>query len=125
LTVAAGSDTIQLVGRWEVGQVGISHPLIEEGKMATIVKKADWKIVSDSIKPDDRRRVVLPNAIVAKGVRYRAYCNSRGQILFDPQVTVPLSEAWLFNNPIALELVKQGLEDVAQGRVSDVDLDAL
>jgi len=93
--------------------------------MATIEKKLAWKIVDDSVKPDDRRRVVLPNIAVTKGVIFHAYYNSRGQILLDPQVTIPLSEAWLFNNPIALELVKQGLEDVAQGRVSDVDLDAL
>jgi hypothetical protein len=40
-------------------------------------------------------------------------------------VTIPLSEAWLFNNPTALELVKRGLSDAAQGKVSKVDLDAL
>jgi hypothetical protein len=93
--------------------------------MATIVKNRDWKIVNNSMKPDTRRRVVLPNAVVGKGVIFHAYCNSSGQILLDPQVTIPLSEAWLFNNPTALELVKRGLSDATQGKVSKVDLDAL
>ena len=93
--------------------------------MATIEKSRDWKRVNSDIKPDTRRRVVLPNFIVRKGVTFHAYYNSVGQILLDPQVTIPLSEAWLFNNPDALALVKQGLLDVAQGKVSKVDLDTL
>jgi hypothetical protein len=108
-----------------MGKVGISHPPIKEVKMATIVKSLDWKIVNDGVRPDSRRRIVLPNALVAKGVIFHAYYNSSGQILLDPQVTIPLSEAWLFNNPDALALVKQGLLDVAQGKVSKVDLDTL
>lgn len=93
--------------------------------MARVVKSPDWKMADDGLKPDARRRVVLPNAVVAKGVIYHVYCNSSGQILLDPQVTVPLSEAWLFNNPVAQELVKRGLSDAAKGKVSKVDLDAL
>lgn len=105
--------------------MGISHRPLEEVKMAAVVKDRDWKKVNDSMKPDTRRRVVLPASVVVEGVIYHAYCNSCGQILLDPQVTIPLSEAWLFNNPVALGLVKQGLEDAAQGRVSEVDLDEL
>ena len=77
------------------------------------------------MKPDTRRRVVLPNTVVGKGVIFHVYYNSSGQILLDPQVTIPLSEAWLFNNRAALELVKQGLSDAAQGKVSKVDLNTL
>ncbi len=93
--------------------------------MATIVKNTDWETVNDSIKPDTKRRVALPKALVVRGVTFRVYRNRSGQILLDPQVTIPLSEAWLFNNPVALELVKQGLSDAAKGRVSEVDLDTL
>ncbi len=93
--------------------------------MGTVVKDRDWKIVNDAMKPDAKRRVVLPSTVVGKGVMFHVYCNSKGQILLDPQVTIPLSEAWLFNNPVALGLVKQGLSDVAKGKVSKVDLDAL
>lgn len=93
--------------------------------MATIEKSQDWKKLRHDIKPDNRRRVSLPGAIVTEGVTYHAYYNSSGQILLDPQVTIPLSEAWLFKNPDALALVKQGLLDAAEGKTSNVDLDTL
>jgi len=110
-------------GKW--GKWACPTLAVEEVKMASIVKNPDWKIVNDSMKPDTKRRVVLPSAVVSKGVIYHVYQNSSGQILLDPQVTIPLSEAWLFKNPDAFALVKQGLSDAAQGKVSDVDLDAL
>jgi len=92
--------------------------------MLTIVKD-DYKKVADSVKPDNKRRVVLPSLLVHDGITYHIYYNSIGQIILDPQVTVPASEAWLFNNPDALKLVQQGLSDAAQGRVSKVNLDDL
>jgi hypothetical protein len=48
-----------------------------------------------------------------------------GQILLDPQVTIPASEIWLFNNPKALTSVRLGLSDAAKGKVSKVDLNSL
>jgi hypothetical protein len=60
-----------------------------------------------------------------KGVTYHIYTNKFGQIVLDPQVTIPASELWLFNNPVALASVKRGLADAAQGKVSKVDLDTL
>jgi hypothetical protein len=51
--------------------------------------------------------------------------NSFGQIVLDPQVTIPASELWLFNNPAALASVQRGLADAAQGKLSKVDLDTL
>jgi hypothetical protein len=93
--------------------------------MATIIRDADFEKVADSVKPDAKRRVVLQKVQVQEGVSYHIYSNSIGQILLDPQVTVPASEVWLFNNPKALASVRRGLSDAAQGRVSKVDLDAL
>lgn len=77
------------------------------------------------MKPDAKKRVVLPKVQVQEGVTYHIYSNSLGQIVLDPQVTIPASEAWLFNNPDALASVRRGLSDAAKGRVSKVDLDAL
>ena len=77
------------------------------------------------MKPDAKKRVVLPKGLVVEGITYHIYSNSIGQIILDPQVTIPASEAWLFNNPDALASVRRGLSDAAQGRVSKVDLDTL
>jgi len=104
--------------------VGISHPS-NRGKMATVIRDKDLKIVARSVKPDAKKRVVLPKALVEEGITYHIYTNKFGQIVLDPQVTIPAAELWLFKNPAALASVKRGLADAAQGKVSKVDLDAL
>ncbi len=93
--------------------------------MVTIIRDTNLTRVAGSVKPDTKKRIVLPDALVREGIIYHIYHNSIGQIILDPQVTIPASEAWLFNNPDALALVRQGLSDTAQGRVSKVDLDTL
>jgi len=93
--------------------------------MVTIIKDTDFTGVAKSVKPDTKRRVGLPKALVQEGVIYHIYANSVGQIVLDPQVTISASEVWLFNNPDALASVQRGLSDAAQGRVSKVDLDTL
>ena len=93
-----------------------------------IIKIRDENFVERSekvIKPDPRRRVSLPKALVSEGVMYKIYSNSMGQIMLDPQVTIPTSELWLFQNPDILASVKRGLADVAGGRVSEINLDDL
>ena len=93
--------------------------------MAMIIKDQDFKRVAEGVKPDAKKRIVLPKVTMQKGITYHIYSNSIGQIVLDPQVTIPASEAWLFNDSDALASVRRGLSDAAQGRVSKVDLDAL
>ena len=57
----------------------------------------------------------------SKGITYAIYHNSIGQIVLDPQVTIPASELWLFENKDALALVQRGLSDAAKGKVSKKD----
>jgi hypothetical protein len=67
--------------------------------MVTIIKEKDFTEVDKSVKPDNKRRVVLPAVLVKEGITYRIYTNSDGQIVLDPQVTIPASESWVFNSP--------------------------
>jgi len=90
-----------------------------------VIKDTEFKRVAESVKPDSKKRVVLPKVPALEGITYHIYSNSIGQIILDPQVTIPASEVWLFNNPDALASVQRGLSDAAQGRVSRVDLDTL
>ena len=90
-----------------------------------IIKDTVFQRVAESVKPDAKKRIVLPKTQVLEGVTYHIYSNSLGQIVLDPQVTIPASEVWLFNNPDALASVQWGLSDAAQGRVLKVDLNAL
>jgi hypothetical protein len=42
-----------------------------------------------------------------------------------PQQTIPDSELWLYENPEALASLEQGLKDVAEGRISEINMDEL
>ena len=92
---------------------------------ARIIKDTDFQRIAEGVKPDAKKRVVLPRIQAPEGVTYHIYTNSLGQIVLDPQVTIPASEAWLFNNPDALASVRRGLSDAAQGKMSKVNLDTL
>ena len=74
------------------------------------------------MKLDAKKRVVLPKVLVRGDVTYHIYCNRLGQIVLDPQGTIPASEAWLFNNPNSLASVRRGLSAGAEGKVSKVIL---
>ncbi len=93
--------------------------------MATIIKNLDFTKITKAVKPDAKKRVVLPKQLVGEDITFHIYSNSLGQILLDPQITVPASEAWLFKNPEALNLVRQGLAEAANGKLSKVDLKSL
>ena len=90
-----------------------------------IVRDEKFQKIAEGVKPDAKKRVVLPKGQFREGVTYHIYSNSLGQIVLDPQVSIPASEAWLFNNPDALAAVRRGLGDAAEGKVSKVDLDSL
>ena len=93
--------------------------------MVTIIKNTDFTGIARNVKPDAKKRVVLPKALVREGITYHIYSNSDGQIILDPQVTIPASEVWLFKNPDAIAAVQRGLIEAAQGKVSKVDLSTL
>jgi hypothetical protein len=88
----------------------------------SIIKDTTFQRVAEGVKPDAKKRVVLSGTKVPEGITYHIYSNSLGQIVLDPQVTIPASEAWLFNNPEALALVRQGLKEAAEGRATKINL---
>jgi hypothetical protein len=85
--------------------------------MAAIIKDTDFSPMAKSIKPDAKKRVVLPKALVKEDVVYNIYTNSLGQIILDPQVTIPASELWLFQNKEALASVDKGMVESTSGKV--------
>ena len=90
-----------------------------------IKKVSDFLMIAESVKLDAKKRVSLCKIQAREGITYHVYSNSIGQIFLDPQITMPASEAWLYNNPDALASVQRGLSDAAQGRVLKVDLGTL
>ena len=90
-----------------------------------VIRDMVFKKMADSVKPDVKKRVVLQGIQIREGVTYHIYENSIGQIVLDPQVTIPASEIWLFNNPDAIASVRRGLKDASQGRIKKVELDSI
>ncbi len=90
-----------------------------------VIRDMIFEKIADSVKPDAKNRVVLRHVHIEEGITYHVYKNSLGQIVLDPQVSIPASEAWLFNNPEAQASVRKGLVDAAKGRISKVDLKSL
>ena len=83
--------------------------------MNKLIKDAAFKMVANGVKPDTKKRILLSRIGMPEGVTYHIYCNSFGQIVLDPQVSIPAYEVWLFNNKEALASVKQGLLESAIG----------
>ena len=93
--------------------------------MAAFIRDTEFTEIAQNVKPDAKKRVVLPKSAILEGVTYHVYQNRIGQIILDPQVTIPTSEVWLFKDPDAIASVRRGLDDAANGRVSKVNLKTL
>jgi len=86
-------------------------------KEEVIVKDDNFEEV-DEVKVDSKSRITLgKKRIGQKAVIYKVYSNSIGQIILDPQVTIPAYEEWLFKNKKAAKMVKAGLEDARKGHL--------
>jgi len=85
--------------------------------MVTIIKDENWVKRLNNIKPDAKKRVVLPKSIVGDDITYHIYSNEDGQIILDPQVTIPASELWLFENKNLLALIDKGMAESANGKL--------
>jgi hypothetical protein len=69
-----------------------------------------------TLRPDSKGRITLGK--LAEGISsFRVHKESSGKIIMEPFVEIPERERWLYENPEALEMVRQGLRDSAAGRV--------
>lgn len=75
------------------------------------------KLVARDVRPDSRRRVALGRALDDLGeASFNVYRDPDGRIILDPQVSIPASEAWLFRNRKAINSIRRGLEQAADGK---------
>ena len=74
------------------------------------------ELIARDVRPDSKRRVTLGKALAGldEDVRFDVYRNPDGQIVLDPQVSIPASEAWLYRNREALASVRRGLQEAAE-----------
>lgn len=89
----------------------------------TIVKDKKFEEIAE-VKVDAKNRITLvKNVKLTKARIYKVYLNDIGQIILDPQVTIPAHEQWLFKNKKAQKKVQNGLEDAKAGRLVDASED--
>jgi len=59
-------------------------------------------------------------AVGEAGSAFNVYHNKLGQIVLDPVKAIPVSEAWLWENPEAFASVKRGLQQADKGETHDL-----
>ena len=90
-----------------------------------IIKDTHFKKAASGLRPDAKGRVSLAKIKLPEDVTYNAYTNDLGQIILDPQITIPASEAWLFVNERAISTVRLGLHEAKQGKITKVEMSDL
>ncbi len=88
-----------------------------------IVKDHHFEEVTE-VKIDSKNRITLGKSTkLGKVNSYKMYSNAIGQIILDPQVSIPAHEQWLFKNKKIAKMVQAGLVDAAKGNLVDAPED--
>ena len=78
--------------------------------------------VATNLRPDSKQRICLTKALKAldipnENLTFHLQITPEGQILLDPQISIPAREAWLWKNSSAFKSVQKGL---AQSKSGDI-----
>ena len=80
-----------------------------------------------SSKLDSRSRVTLGQVLVMlrmpddrKIDEFEILLGAEGDILLRPRTSIPTRELWIHQNPNAMKILRKGLKDAAEGRVTRV-----
>jgi hypothetical protein len=87
--------------------------------MVTRIGNIEFTEIPRTVKPDAKKRITLPDILVKEGVIFSIYHNSIGQILLDPQVTIPASELWIFKDKKILASLDKGMAESDNGQTID------
>src|SRR2546428_3047737 len=88
--------------------------------------RSSRRLVARHIRPDARRRVALGRALQdLEDATFNIYRDEKGSIILEPMISIPASEAWLFRNKTALDSVRRGLKEAAEGQAKSIGSFAL
>ncbi|MDD4875889.1 MAG: hypothetical protein PHQ86_01975 [Dehalococcoidales bacterium] len=74
-----------------------------------IIKDENFEKSPRDVKLGDRKRISIPTT--NQHTIYSIYTNRLGQILLDPQATIPASELWVFKNKKVLAMIDKGMSE--------------
>lgn len=72
-----------------------------------------------TVRPDKKGRITL-GPLLRGASSVRVSVDEQSRIVLEPYAEVPLREAWLYENADALESVRQGLRESANGDLHDL-----
>ena len=87
---------------------------------SNILKVKDEFKEIDTRTIDDRNRLTI-GGLMKGSKRVRLCKNDPGELLLQPVIEIPASEALLFRNEQAMGNVKAGLEDASEGKISKLN----
>lgn len=85
---------------------------------ADAVRRLGFQPRKGFVHPDSRGRLTLGSA--ARDADYRVFVNEKGQILLDPVVAIPASEAWLWESPSLRASMERALGQAEAGEFEDL-----
>lgn len=84
--------------------------------MPTVVQRnTSFEEIKESVRADEKGRVILGRDF--SGKNFRVSKSADGEILLTPLATIPERDLWLYQDPQALAIFRNGLAAAAEGRV--------
>jgi len=84
--------------------------------MGNILRDTQFREIAET-KLDSKNRVTL-GKLPMKAHHYKIFVNQAGQIVLDPQLSIPAADMWLFKNKKALASVVGGMADAKARRIA-------
>lgn len=91
------------------------------------IKGEDFKLVGIA-RLDMKKRVTLGTFLRKLKLLketpitdFETFVGENGDILLRPRTAIPARELWVHQNPEILKSIQQGMKDVQEGRVTEVD----
>lgn len=100
--------------------------LTRKGAEREVVEVKEKFISVDTRPLDSKHRITLGGRLQRlmmskmKIDSYQVFVGKSGDILLKPAVSIPSSEAWVYNNPKVIGKVRKGLREAGEGKVEKV-----
>ena len=76
-----------------------------------------------NLKIDAKKRITIGKLVPDEVTSFDAEVKENGVIILHPKVEIPAEELWLFRNKEAWAAVQRGIDDLKNGRVSELEED--
>ncbi len=97
-------------------------------KKKEFINHIDGKFISAGTRTiDSKNRITIGEkirkliSIQAEADKFQIFFNEEGDILLRPMVSIPIREAWIYQNPQVLKSIRQGLTEAKGEKTEKVE----